>query len=231
MKGKSMRIAGILLGGLLLSASAGAASLDALTRPEMVGGLKEALSKGSVAAVRKLGRENGFFGNERVKIPLPPALARIEKPMRILGMGQQADELILSMNRAAEMAVPEAKALLLDAVRGMSIEDAKGILTGGDDAATAYFKKTTEARLTQKFLPIVKKVTEKTGLARSYNNYVAQAARLGLVEEKQASIESYVTRKALDALYATIAEEERGIRQNPLEYGGKLIGKVFGALK
>jgi len=226
-----MRIAGILLGGLLLGASASAASLDALTRPEMVGGLKEALSKGSVAAVGKLGRENGFLGNERVKIPLPPALARIEKPMRILGMGQQADELILSMNRAAETAVPEAKALLLDAVKGMTVEDAKGILTGGDDAATAYFKKTTEARLTQKFLPIVKKATEKTGLARSYNNYVGQAAKLGLVEEKQASIEGYVTRKALDALYATIAEEERGIRQNPLGYGGKLIGKVFGALK
>lgn len=226
-----MKQIAVFFGLLLLALQAGAAGLEGISGPEMTGGLKEALSKGSAAAVAKLGKENGFLDDERLKIPLPPTLARVEGVLRAVGMGKQADELVVSMNHAAEMAVAEAKPLLLDAIKKMSVDDAKGILTGGNDAATAYFRRTTGPALTEKFLPIVRKKTEKVGLANTYNGIAQKAAKLGIADEKQANIERYVTEKALDSLYATIAEEERAIRQNPVGYGGKLLKKVFGALK
>jgi hypothetical protein len=151
--------------------------------------------------------------------------------MRKLGMGKRADELITTMNRAAEAAVPEAKELLVNAVKQMSLQDAKAILTGGDDSATQYFKRTTSAPLTEKFLPIVKKATEKVKLAEKYNRYAKQAAKLGLLDEKDASLEDYVTQKALDGLFFMVAEEERAIRKNPLGQASSLLQKVFGALK
>ncbi|MBI2311572.1 MAG: DUF4197 domain-containing protein [Betaproteobacteria bacterium] len=215
-----------------VSGSAGmAASLDALSNKDMVGGLKEALTQSSGAAVGRLGRENGFFGNDKVKIPLPESLAKVERLMRGMGMGKQADELVLAMNRAAEAAVPEAKALLIDAVKKMTVQDAKGILTGGEDAATQYFKKHTEQPLAQRFLPIVKKATAKVGLAERYNQFAGRAAKFGLVQESQASIETYVTKKALDGLYLIMAEEEKAIRKDPVGRAGTYIEKVFGALR
>jgi hypothetical protein len=134
-----------------------AAGLADISNRDAIAGLQEALVKGSHAAVERLGVENGFLGNERVKVPLPDSFKRAERVMRSVGLGRHADELVLRMNRAAEAAVPEARTLLVDAVKGMSVQDAKGILTGGDDAATQYFKRTTSAPLAQKFLPIVKK--------------------------------------------------------------------------
>lgn len=208
-----------------------AASLEDLSNKDVVSGLKEALTQSSSAAVGKLGQENGFFGNDKVKIPLPDNLRKVEGMMRTFGMGKQADELILTMNRAAEAAAPEAKTLLIDAVKKMTVQDAKGILTGGDDAATAYFRKNTESQLTQKFLPIVKQSTAKAGLAQSYNSLAGKAAKFGLANEKQATIESYVTAKALDGLYLMMAEEEKAIRANPLERTGTYIQKVFGILQ
>jgi hypothetical protein len=120
-----------------------AAGLDDITQAEALRGLRQALTDGSLAAVARLGVENGFFGNPRVKIPLPPSLQRVERGLRAFGMRRQADELVLAMNRAAEAAVPEAKQLLTDAVKKMSVQDAKGVLTGGDTAATDYFKRAT----------------------------------------------------------------------------------------
>ena len=215
----------------LLTGNAAAAGIADITNSDATNGLRQALNEGSVAAVAKLGVENGFFANPKVKIPLPPAMQRVEGAMRAIGMRRQADELVLTMNRAAEAAVPEAKQLLVDAVKKMSVQDAKGILTGGDTAATDYFKRTTQADLAKRFLPIVKKATDRVGLAQQYNSLAGQGAALGLVKQDQATIESYVTRKALDGLYLMIGEQEKGFRQNPLGASSDIVKKVFGALR
>jgi len=214
-----------------LIGNASAASIADLTNTDATNGLKQALNEGSIAAVAKLGVENGFFGDPKVRIPLPPTMQRIEGALRIAGMRRQADELVLTMNRAAEAAVPEAKQLLVEAVKKMSVQDAKGILTGGDTAATEYFKRTTEGDLAKRFLPIVKKATEKVGLAQQYNSLAGQGAALGLVKEDQATIESYVTKKALDGLYLMIGEQEKAFRQNPLGASSDIVRKVFGTLR
>jgi hypothetical protein len=151
--------------------------------------------------------------------------------MRAIGMRRQADELVLTMNRAAEAAVPEAKQLLVDAVKKMSVQDAKGILTGGDTAATDYFKRTTQGDLSKRFLPIVKKATDRVGLAQQYNSLAGQGAALGLVKEEQATIEGYVTQKALDGLYLMIGEQEKALRKDPVGASSDIVRRVFGTLK
>jgi hypothetical protein len=216
---------------LVINASSLAAGMEGLSKADAASGLKQALADGSVTAVAKLGTENGFLGNPKVKIPLPPALQRIESALRYTGMRKQADELVLAMNRAAEAAVPEAKTLLIESVRKMSIQDAKGILTGGDTAATNYFKRTTESQLTQRFLPIVKKATDQVGLAEQYNSLAGQAVQLGLIKEQQATIERYATQKTLDGLYLMIAEQERAFRQNPMSATSDIVKRVFGAVR
>jgi len=208
-----------------------ATGLEAISADESNGALKQALTQGASTAVANLGRPDGFLGNPKVKIPLPENLQKAEKLMRKLGMGKYADELIVTMNRAAEAAVPEAKELLLNAVKQMTLQDAKGILTGGDDSVTQYFKRTTSEPLTEKFLPIVKKATENVRLAEKYNRYAKKGAKLGLIDKKDASLEAYVTEKALDGLFLMIAEEERAIRKNPLGQASSLLQKVFGALR
>ena len=221
----------VLIACLLLAATACAGALDALTNKDAGGGLKEALTQGAGKAVDLLGRPDGFMSNAKVKIPLPESLHKAEGLMRGLGMGQQADELVLAMNRAAEAAVPQAKTLLVGAVKKMSIEDAKGILSGPDNAATEYFRRETSAPLAEKFLPVVKKAVAKVKLAGTYNKFAGKAAKLGLVREGDGELENYVTQRTLDGLYSMIAEEEKAIRANPLEAGSKLAQKVFGALK
>ena len=208
-----------------------AAGLDAVSSADAASGLRQALTDGSGAAVAKLGAVNGYFGNPQVKIPLPPSMKRIESGLRLLGMSKQADELVLTMNRAAEAAAPEAKALLIDAVKKMTVQDAKQILSGGDTAATEYFRRTTQAQLTERFLPIVKKATDRVGLAQQYNSIAGQAATLGLVKEDQATIERYVTQKALDGLYFMIGEQEKAFRQNPLGASSDIVRRVFGAMR
>ena len=208
-----------------------AAGLDAVSSADAASGLRQALTDGSGAAVAKLGAVNGYFGNPQVKIPLPPSLKRIESGLRLLGMSKQADELVLTMNRAAEAAAPEAKALLVDAVKKMTVQDAKQILTGGDTAATQYFRRTTQTQLTERFLPIVKKATDRVGLAQQYNSIAGQAATLGLVKEDQATVERYVTQKALDGLYFMIGEQEKAFRKNPLGASSDIVKRVFGAMR
>jgi hypothetical protein len=207
-----------------------ATGVDALSDSEINAGLKEALTRGADAAVAQLGQKDGFFGNTQLRIPLPPTLQKAEKGMRLLGMGKQADDLVLSMNRAAEAAVPEAKTLLVDAVKEMTLEDARGILTGGKTSATDFFRRKTEAKLTQRFLPIVKSTTDKVGLAQQYNRYAGTAAQFNLIDKKQANVEEYVTQEALDRLYTLIGEKEAAIRANPLQAGSDLLKKVFGAV-
>ncbi len=147
-----------------------------------------------------------------------------------MGMGKQSDELVLKMNRAAEAAVPEAKALLMGSIKQMTLADAKAILTGPQDAATQYFKKTTSAQMSQKFLPIVQKTTENVQLAASYNKYAEMGSKFGVVKKEDANIEQYVTNKTLDGVYFMIAKEEAAIRKDPLGQTSSLLKKVFGSV-
>ena len=216
---------------ILLIGNAAAATIADLSNADAVRGLRQALNDGSAAAVAQLGVENGFFANPRVKIPLPPSLQKIERGLRAFGMRKEADELVLAMNRAAEAAVPEAKQLLTDAVKKMSVQDAKGILAGGDTAATEYFQRTTRLQLGERFLPIVKKATDSVGLAQQYNALAGEGAALGLIKEDQASIERYVTQKTLDGLYYMIGEQEKAFRKDPVSASSDIVRKVFGALR
>ena len=214
----------------LVRAASAHAQLESITSREATAALKAALEKGSTAAVANLGRTDGFFGNPQVKIPLPESMQRTENLMRRFGLGRYADELVLGMNRAAEAAVPEAKQLFVDSVRKMTLQDAKGILQGGDTAGTAYFRRTTEAELRKRFLPIVQRSTEKVGLVQQYDDYAEKVAALGLVKKDDANLEQYVTQKTLDGLFLMVAEEEKAIRKDPVATGTAIIKKVFGAL-
>jgi hypothetical protein len=208
-----------------------ALTLSDLSNADATKGLKTALEKGVTSAVSILGVTDGFLGNDKVRIPLPGYLEDGAKFLRNFGMGGKVDELITAMNRGAEQAVPFAKDLWVKAVQGMSVTDAKGILSGGDTAATEFFATKTRPALGTKFLPVVTKATEKVGLADKYNQVAGKAADLGLMKKDDANIQQYVTGKALDGLFLMISEEETKIRQNPIAYGSTILTKVFGALK
>ncbi len=207
-----------------------ALGLGDLSNTDATAGLKEALIQGAGKAIGKLGVVDGFFGNPQVKIPLPDSIQRAERVMRMFGMGKQADEVILRMNRAAEAAVPEARTLLINAIKQMSVADAKSILTGGDDAATQYFRKTTSGPMAEKLLPIVRKAMEDVQLAQQYNKFAETGTKYGLVKKEQANLEQYVTQKTLDGIYLMTAAEEKVIRKDPMGQTSSLLKKVFGSL-
>jgi hypothetical protein len=207
-----------------------ATGLDALTSKDAAGGLRAALSQGIDVAVAQLGAKNGFLDDPKVAIPLPHPLDKAESTLRMLGMGSQADQLKATMNHAAEQAVAEAKPVFKSALQQMTVTDAKAILTGGDDAGTAYFRRKTSAALTAKFKPVVAAETAKLGLAAKYNEYAGQASQLGLLPSEDANLNDYVTAKALDGLFSRIAEEEHAIRKDPMGQASSLIKKVFGSL-
>jgi hypothetical protein len=225
-----MRALLAFVAAMLMSGVAPALTFDQLSNKDTVGGLKEALTQGAGKAVDLLGKNDGFLGNPKVRIPLPGSVQKAADLMRNFGMGKQVDELETTMNRAAEAAVPEAKKLLVESIRKMSVDDAKGILTGGDNAATQYFRRTTSDQLAAKFKPIVQKAIAKVQLADKYDQFAGKASKFGLVKEQDAHLDNYVTGKALDGLYLMIAEEEKAIRQNPVGAVGSLAKKVFGAL-
>ncbi|HEY4972983.1 MAG TPA: DUF4197 domain-containing protein, partial [Steroidobacteraceae bacterium] len=193
-------------------------------------GIKAALSQGITTAVSHLGATDGFLKNPKVTIPLPPALQKADAAMRMIGMGGQTDELKSTMNHAAEAAVGSATAVLKQALQHMSLQDAKGILTGGDDAATAYFRRVCGAQLRTNFKPIVARATARLKLATIYDQYAGKAAAVGLLNADDASLDDYVTGKALDGLFIEIADEERAIRKDPLGQASGVIKKVFGSL-
>lgn len=194
-------------------------------------GLRAALERGTGSAVSLLGRADGFLGNPKVRIPLPDWLEKSAGLLRATGQGKRVDDLVTAMNRAAEAAVPEAKNLLISAVKSMSVHDAKSILTGGDTSVTQFFTEKTREPLGVKFLPIVTKATENVSLATKYNRVAGRAVSLGLVRPEDANIQQYVTGKALDGLYLMIGEEEKKIRQDPVGTGSAILRRVFGALK
>jgi hypothetical protein len=211
--------------------AAHALSLADLSGADASSGLKLALEKGATAAVSLLGAPDGFLSNDKVRIALPGYLNEAAKWLKMMGQGQRVDELVLGMNRAAETAMPMAKDMLVGAVKSMSVSDAKTILQGGNTAATEYFNSKTREPLGVKFLPVISQATAKVGLADKYNAIAGKASSLGLLKPQDATLESYVTCKALDGLYLMIGEEEKKIRQDPIGTGSALLGKVFGALK
>lgn len=224
----SLIVAVLGLGGL--AGGALGVELSSLSNADTSAGLKKALDQGINQAVGKLGVTDGFLKNPAVKIDLPPKLAKAENMLRMLGAGEEMDKLVVSMNRAAEAAVPESKVLLKQALRQMTLEDAKHILTGGDDAATQYFKHATYEPLKVKFAPIISSATQKVKLAENYDTVAKKAVALGILKPEDASVESYVTDKTLDGLFLMMAEEERAIRKDPLGQASSLLKKVFGAL-
>jgi hypothetical protein len=223
---------GLAAGALMVSTfHAQALTLADLSNAQASQGLKAALEKGAAAAVKSLGQTDGFLGNDKVRIPLPGYLQDAAKLLRSLGQGVKLDELVTAMNRAAESAVPLARDMLINAVKGMNVQDAKGILAGGDTSVTQFFTDKTRVPLGQKFLPVVTQATARVDLAAKYNQVAGKAVSMGLLKGDQANIEQYVTSKALDGLYIMIGEEEKRIRQDPVGTGSAVLKKVFGALK
>jgi hypothetical protein len=210
---------------------AGQAAVSALTDDEVVRGLKEALAQGTRQAVSELGRDGGYLDNAKVRIPMPDKLQKVDKLLRTLGQGRYADEFVATLNHAAEKAVPQAAGIFADSVSKMSLDDARDILRGGDDAATRYFRKTSETRLRESFLPLVRTATDQAGVTSAYKKLMKRAgpyaAYLG---EDATDLDGYVTGKALDGLFRMVAEEEARIRRDPAARTTDLLKKVFGSL-
>jgi hypothetical protein len=225
------------------STTVDAAGLAGLSQDQMVQGLKDALGNGLQHAVDGLGHDNGFLTNLNVRIPMPEKLQKIEKTLRAMGQDKMADDFVNTMNHAAEQAVPAAGSVFVDAMKQMQIDDAKNILTGPDDAATQYFKRTTQTNLYAMFYPIVQKATSETGVTAQYKNLVDKASvtqsfgsfgsALGgaAFDKDSLDIDAYVTNKALEGLFKMVAEEEKRIRQNPIARTTDMMQKVFGVLK
>ena len=220
-------------GALLLGAwqQAHALSLADLSGADAQSGIKAALGKGAEAAVALLGQPGGFLDNPQVRIGLPGQLDDAARLLRKFGQGRRIDELVTTINRAAEAAVPMGKDLLAGAVQSMTVTDAKNILTGGDTSVTRFFADKTREPLGVRFLPVVDQATEKVGLTQQYNSFAGRAANFGLMKKEDANLAQYVTGKTLDGLYFMIGEEERKIRQNPAGAGSAILQKVFGSLK
>ncbi|MCR2747345.1 DUF4197 domain-containing protein [Limnobacter parvus] len=216
---------------LMYAGTVAANNLSGITSKEAVTALRTTLDKGADAAVGSLGKADGFLGNPAVRIKLPDYLENSKGMLKMMGMGSQLDQMEVSMNRAAEAAVPQAKAVLKKTIQNMTVEDAKQVLGGGDTAVTDFFRSKSQSDLFAQLLPIVKGKTAQVGLAQQYNALAEKGSRFGLVKAEDANLESYVTNKALDALFLMVAEEEKAIRANPVAAGSAVLKKVFGSMK
>lgn len=202
----------------------------ALSDDEIVRGLKEALDRGAEQAIARLGKQGGFLNNLDVKIPMPEELQRVETMLRTFRQDKYADAFVATLNHAAERAVPQAALLLKESIARMSLEDARAILKGPDDAATQYFRKTSEAALRERFLPIVREATAQAGVTSTYKKLLQKAGpAASLLGEQARDVDGYVTARAMDGLFKRIALEEKAIRENPLQRTSALLKKVFGA--
>lgn len=222
---KTLCVAATLALTTLTAAAANVSQQDASSA------LKDALSQGAQIAVKQLGRPGGFSNDPNVRIELPGKLAKASKTLRMLGMGAQIDQLENGLNAAAEAAVPQAQAILLDSVKKMTISDARAILGGQQNAATQYLDKTSRAQIRDRFLPIVKQTTDKIDLAQQYNALVGRAAGLGAVNADSANLERYVTERALDGLFKVIAGQEAAVRQDPAGAATSIARRVFEAVR
>lgn len=207
-------------------------AVAAVSQDEIALGLKQAIGNGVQLAVKELGREDGFLKNANVKIPMPTQLLRVERVLRTLKQDKLADEFVTTLNRAAEKAVPEAAAVFGEAVKQMTVTDARMILTGSNDAATAYFRRVSEPQLREKFRPIVSEATQKAGVTSAYKTLLAKAGpAASFLGTDATDLDGYVTREALNGLFTMIAAEEKRIRENPAARTTELLKKVFGAVK
>lgn len=204
-----------------------------VSNAEISDGLRQALFQGVRNAVDDLGRRNGFLDNARVRIPLPDSLRKTEKTLRALGQGRRVDEFVEAMNHAAEEAVPVAADIFLDSIKQMSFSDARNILfSGQDDAATQFFRRTSEYRLRQEFRPIVEDFTTRVGVTQKYKQMIGQYGFLGrIVGQDATDIDGYITEKAMDGLFLLVADEERKIRRDPIGRTTDILRKVFGILR
>lgn len=191
-------------------------------------GIKEALAVGTERAVKSLGRPDGYFANEAVKILMPSSLQKVADLARMLGYQKQVDEFVLSMNRAAEAAAPLAARHFKEAIRDMTLEDVRGILTGGDTAATDFFRRKTHDKLYAEFKPIVAKKVDQVGATRAYKNMMGKYEGVSKLTGQSLDLDDYVTNKALDGLFYTVGQEEKKIRTDPVARSTELLKKVFG---
>jgi hypothetical protein len=216
------------LGAAWALAATPSAQAGVFSETDAAGGVRAALERGAQAALSQLGVKDGFLGNPKVRIELPGQLQDAARLLRATGGGAKVDELVTAMNRAAEAAMPQARQTLLGAVQSMSVEDATKIVRGGGNSVTDFFQTKTRKSLAEQFLPIITRATEQQALVEKYNRVAGKAAGYGLIKKEQASIQSYVTEKALDGLFLTIAEEEQKIRKDPVATGSAILKKVFG---
>jgi Protein of unknown function (DUF4197) len=199
-----------------------------LSDTKISSGLKQALQIGAEQAVKLTGRPNGYFSNPDIKILMPGNLRTLEKGLRMVGYGPKVDGFILSMNRAAEAAAPAARQIFINAITAMSFEDARKILSGGDTAATDYFKEKTTPQLTAAFHPVVEKTMASNGVTEQYNALVSQVKEIPFAKSQDLDINHYVVSKALDGLFYELGQEERKIRQDPAAQTTNLLKEVFG---
>jgi Protein of unknown function (DUF4197) len=199
-----------------------------LSETKIAAGLKEALQIGAQNAVKLTGRPDGYLGNQAIKIPMPDELRRAERTLHAVGLGQQADDFIVSMNRAAERAAPAALSIFFDAASAMTFEDARRILWGGDTAASQYFRTKTTDKLTVAFRPTVKQAMNEVGVTRQYKALADFAQSLPFVNVDAIDLDAYVVGKTLDGLFHVLGEEERKIRTDPAARVTVLLRDVFG---
>lgn len=214
---------------LTTGSSSSSTSASGLSDADVTKGLKEALAKGVTTSVNSLGRTNGYFGNQAVRILLPESVQKVEPALRLAGQGQLVDDLVLTMNRAAEKAVPQVANILGDAVRSMTVSDAKGILSGPSDAATQYFRKTSGRKITEMMQPIISKATDSAGVTKAYKKLLSNPLASGLAQSSGLDLDAYVNEKAQDGLFLLIAKEEQDIRVNPAARTTAILKKVFGS--
>jgi len=199
-----------------------------LSNDEIIKGLKEALTIGSNNSASSASKVDGYFKNSIIKIPFPAEAKDMEQKLRSIGMGQQVDQFVLTMNRAAEEAAKEAAPVFVNAIKQMTITDGVKILKGRDDEATQYLKRTTSVDLTSKFRPIVKRAIDKVQVTSYWNPLASAYNKIPFVTKVNPDLEEYVTQKALDGLFYLVAQEELKIRKDPVARVTDLLKKVFG---
>jgi hypothetical protein len=223
-----VRVSALAVALVFCSAVSAAAQLEGLPNSKIVAGLKEALEVSTTKAVAITGRHDGFMKNEAIRILLPPKLQSLGKGMRMIGMGEQVDELEIGMNRAAEQATPQAKQIFLNALRAMTFNDARRILTGNDTAATDYFRTVSTADLTAAFTPVVHNSLKKVGVVRQYNQVIKNAPG-GSAIANEFDLDKYVVEKTLDGIFTVLGTEEANIRRDPADQTTDLLKEVFSA--
>jgi len=203
------------------------ATISGLPQEKIADGLREALKVAADKSVDLTGRTDGYFGNPAIRIPMPPKLGEVEKGLRMVGYGPQADAFVLSMYRAAEQSAPAARQIIIDAVAGMSFEDARKILAGGNTAATDFFRARTTDRLTAAFTPIVKRQMDSVGVTRQFEALMTRFSAIPFMRSETIDLDAYVVGKALDGLFQVIGEQEKDIRAHPAARTTALLQEVF----